>query len=74
MVDIGLEHMRFHDLHHTYAVASDDVKTVQENLGHHTSALTLDICGHVSEKMKTQSVARMDKFITELKGILKGTL
>ena len=35
----GLPEKRFHDLRHTYAVTSlqagDDVKTVQENLGHH---------------------------------------
>ena len=28
----------------------DDVKTVQENLGHVTAAFTLDVYGHISEK------------------------
>lgn len=44
---IELPHIRFHDLRHSYAVAAlqsgDDVKTVQENLGHHTAAFTLDV-------------------------------
>jgi integrase len=64
---LGLPEARFHDLRHSYAVASlqagDDVKTVQENLGHHTAAFTLDIYGHVSERMKKESANRMDKFI-----------
>lgn len=54
-----------------YAVAAirsgDDIKTVQENLGHHTAAFTLDIYGHVTEQMKRESAARMDAFISTLK-------
>lgn len=42
----GVPDARFHDLRHSYAVAAlrsgDDIKTVQENLGHHTAAFTLD--------------------------------
>ena len=30
--------------------SGDDVKTVQENLGHVTAAFTLDVYGHISEK------------------------
>ena len=52
---------------HSYAVASlqsgDDIKTVQENLGHHTAAFTLDVYGHVTEQMKQASAARMERFI-----------
>jgi integrase len=63
----GMPHVRFHDLHHSYAVASlrsvDDVKTVQENLGHATAAFTLDVYGHVTEQMKTESANRMEAFI-----------
>ena len=64
---IGLADNTFHDLRHSYAVAAlqsgDDVKTVQENLGHHTAAFTLDVYGHVSERMKQDSAARMEAFI-----------
>ena len=67
MVQIGSPDARFHDLRHSYAVASiksgDDVKTVQENLGHATAAFTLDIYGHVTEQMKQDSAARMERFI-----------
>ena len=67
MVHIGSPETRFHDLRHSYAVASiksgDDIKTVQENLGHATAAFTLDVYGHVTEKMKQESAARMEQFI-----------
>ncbi len=68
--EIGAPETRLHDLRHTYAVSSlragDDVKTVQENLGHHTAAFTLDQYGHVTESMKRESAARMEAFIKRL--------
>lgn len=55
---------------HTFAVLSlqngDSVKTVQGNLGHATAAFTLDVYGHVSEKMKEDSAQRMEKYIPNL--------
>ena len=71
VASIGLPEARFHDLRHSYAVAAirsgDDIKTVQENLGHHTAAFTLDVYGHVTDQMKRESAARMDAFIDSLK-------
>lgn len=68
---LGLNESRFHDLRHSYAVASlqsgDDIKTLQENLGHHAAGFTLDIYGHVSEKMKQESAQRMEQFIKSVK-------
>ena len=62
---------RFHDLRHSYAVASlrsgDDIKTVQGNLGHATAAFTLDVYGHVTNQMQEASAVRMEAYI---KGIL----
>ena len=67
MAQIGAPSTRFHDLRHTYAVASlragDDIKTVQGNLGHHTAAFTLDIYGHVTDQMKQDSATRMENYI-----------
>ena len=72
VASIGCPHVRFHDLRHSYAVASiragDDIKTVQGNLGHATAAFTLDVYGHVTKQMKQASADRMDNFI---KGVLK---
>ncbi|MBQ3529570.1 MAG: site-specific integrase [Oscillospiraceae bacterium] len=67
MEEIGSPETRFHDLRHSYAVVAiksgDDIKTVQENLGHATAAFTLDVYGHITEKMKQDSAARMEQFI-----------
>lgn len=67
---IGVPSCRVHDLRHTFAVLSlqngDDIKTVQGNLGHATAAFTLDVYGHVSEKMKEDSAARMEAYIKSL--------
>ncbi len=67
VTESGMPMVRFHDLRHSYAVISlksgDDVKTVQENLGHATAAFTLDTYGHVTEKMKKDSANRMEAFI-----------
>lgn len=69
--DAGLEHIRFHDLGHSYAVAAirsgDDIKTVQGNLGHATASFTLDVYGHVTEQMKRSSADRMQQYIDNLK-------
>jgi len=66
----GIEHHRFHDLRHTFAVSSlragDDVKTLQENMGHFTAAFTLDRYAHVTETMKRESANRMQAFIEAL--------
>ncbi len=67
VASIGRPDARFHDLRHSYAVASiragDDIKTVQGNLGHATAAFTLDVYGHVTDQMKQASANRMDDYI-----------
>jgi integrase len=61
----GIPDVRFHDMRHSYAVASlrsgDDVKTVQEYLGHATAAFTLDQYAFSIENMKRESAQRMEK-------------
>ena len=61
---------RFHDLRHSFAVSSlyagDDIKTVQANLGHATAQFTLDVYGHVTQKMRQESANRMQKFYEQL--------
>ena len=67
---IGVPNSRVHDLRHTYAVISlqngDDIKTIQQNLGHATAAFTLDVYGHVSEMMNTASAKRMQCYIDRI--------
>ncbi len=68
--EIGVPEARVHDLRHTFAVNSlqcgDDVKTVQDALGHATAAFTLDVYGHVSERMMEEHAARQEAFIARL--------
>ena len=70
---IGTPNARFHDLRHTYAVnslrAGDDVKTIQENLGHATAAFTLNVYAHVTEAMKKESASRMEVFMKKVLGL-----
>ena len=57
----------------TYAVLSlqngDDVKTVQTNLGHASAAFTLDVYGHVSDRMQRESSDRMENYIKSLTAV-----
>lgn len=68
---MGFQNMRFHDLRHTYAVnslkAGDDIKTLQENLGHATASFTLSTYAHATRTMKVESANRMAKFIESIK-------
>ena len=72
MGELGKPDLRFHDLRHTYAVnslrAGDDIKTVQENLGHATASFTLATYAHATPGMKRESAKRMTKFIRSVQG------
>ena len=67
---IGVPEARIHDLRHTFAVNSlqegDDLKTVQDNLGHATAAFTLGTYGHVSDRMKEDSARRQQEMIARM--------
>lgn len=71
VAEAGYPDTRLHDLRHSYAVTAlrsgDDIKTVQEALGHHTAAFTMDTYLHVTEQMKKDSSQRMQNFIDTLK-------
>ena len=68
--EIGIPEMRFHDLRHGYATLAlqngVDVKTVSNNLGHATTAFTMDRYGHVTETMMRDSADKMQRFIESL--------
>ena len=48
--------------------AGDDIKTLQENMGHFSAAFTLDRYGHVTEEMRKASSQRMQAFIDNMTG------
>lgn len=72
MRKLGKPDLRFHDLRHTYAVnslrAGDDIKTLQENLGHATASFTLSTYAHATPGMKRESAKRMTDFIRTVQG------
>ena len=47
-------------------MAGDDVKTIQQNAGHYSSAFTLDRYAHVTPTMRRESANRMQAFISNL--------
>jgi len=67
---IGRPDLRLHDLRHTYAVmsleAGTDLKTLQENMGHHSSAFTLDRYGHALDSMKRAAADSLDEYVKKL--------
>jgi integrase len=67
---IGYPELRFHDLRHAFAVlslqAGDDIKTVQENLGHHSASFTMDTYAHVTDAMRKESSDKMEALIKSL--------
>lgn len=70
VTSIGLPELRFHDLRHTFAVVSlqagNNVKVVQESLGHYSAAFTLDTYAHVTKTLQQESADRIDAFINSL--------
>ena len=63
-------YLRFHDLRHSFAVLSlengDDIKTVQETLGHHSAAFTMDTYMHTTNLMQKKSADRMQEYISSI--------
>jgi site-specific recombinase XerD len=60
----GIEHKKLHTTRHTFASMmiedGEDIRTVQEILGHATLAMTSDIYSHVIEKTKKKAINRMN--------------
>ena len=50
----------------TLEFVDQSIKTVQANLGHATAQFTLDVYGHVTQKMRQDSANRMQKFYDQI--------
>lgn len=63
--------IRFHDLRHTFCTAAlengMDVKTLSALLGHVASETTLNIYSHITDNMRTEAAARIDRGIGKAK-------
>jgi integrase len=63
----GLPHQRFHDLRHACAtlllLQGEDLRVVQEVLGHASYTTTANVYAHVLPRLKRQAAARMDAIL-----------
>jgi integrase len=68
--DSGLEHLRFHDLRHTFATLAlqngIDVKTVSSMLGHFDAGFTLRTYTHVTRQMQESAAEKMGNFMAQV--------
>jgi integrase len=67
--DAGLEHLRFHDLRHTFATMAlqdgVDVKPVSSMLGHYNAGFTLSTYAHATRQMQEDAAQKMGSFVTQ---------
>ena len=68
--DAGLEHIRFHDLRHTFATLAlqngVDIKTVSSMLGHYDAGFTLRTYTHATRQMQDQAAETMGNFMAQV--------
>ncbi len=68
--DANLEHIRFHDLRHTFATLAlqngVDVKTVSSMLGHYDAGFTLRTYTHATRQMQDQAAETMGSFMSQI--------
>ena len=69
--DAGLEHIRFHDLRHTFATLAlqngVDVKTVSSMLGHYDAGFTLRTYTHATRQMQRSAAEKMGSFMAQVR-------
>ena len=69
--DAGLEHIRFHDLRHTFATLAlqngVDVKTVSSMLGHYDAGFTLRTYTHATRQMQQKTAEKMGSFMAQIR-------
>ena len=68
--DIGLEHIRFHDLRHTFATMAlqngVDVKTVSTMLGHYDAGFTFRTYTHATRQAQDEAAEKMGAFMEQM--------
>ena len=68
--DIGAEHIRFHDLKHTFATLSlkngVDVKTVSSMPGHYDTGFALRTYPHTAKQKQDEAAQTMGAFMEQV--------
>ena len=64
LVQMGLPHMRLHDLRHTFGTlmmgAGVNSRIVAELMGHSSVGITLNVYSHVLQSMETEAIDRLE--------------
>ena len=68
LAKVGIEeHVRFHDLRHTFATmaisSGVDVKTLSSMLGHYSAGFTLDTYTHITNDMQRGAAEKIGGFM-----------
>lgn len=67
-----LNRMCLHDLRHTFATLSlqegVSPRTIQETLGHHNTAFTLNVYSHVTDKMRQEATDKIGNLLASCMG------
>ena len=68
--DAGLEHIRFHDLRHTFATMAlqngVDIKTLSSMLGHYDAGFTLRTYTHATRQKQDEAAETMGSFMEQV--------
>ena len=68
----GLPVIRFHDLRHTYASLlieqRENIKYIQNQLGHSTPTVTLNVYAHLMKSKNSEAACRLEETIFETNG------
>ncbi len=68
--DAGLEHIRFHDLRHTFATMAlqngVDIKTVSSMLGHYDAGFTLRTYTHATRQKQDEAAETIGSFMEQV--------
>ena len=69
--DAGLEHLRFHDLRHTFATLAlqngVDIKTVSAMLGHYDAGFTLRTYTHTTRQKQDEAAQTMGNLMAQMR-------
>jgi integrase len=69
--DAGLEHLRFHDLHHTFATLAHqngvDIKTVSVMPGHYDAGFTLRTYTHTTRQKQDEAAQAMGNLMAQVR-------
>ena len=69
--DAGLEHLRFHDLRHTFATLAlqngVDIKTVSAMLGHYDAGFTLRTYTHTTRQKQDEAAQTMGSLMAQVR-------